>query len=94
MTEEWKRINNGEIEDRKFELLRYESGGLKVITTQKETESSPGASNGTSHLMPFVISAGDTIEIEAKTPDQLEIELQNDGSFSPNVAREISNLAR
>ena len=94
MTAEWKRINNGEIEGRKFELLRYKSSGLKVITTQRKTESSPGASDGTSHLMPFVISAGDTIEIEAETPERLEIELQNDGDFSPNGAREISNLAR
>jgi hypothetical protein len=94
MKEEWNEIYTGEIEGRKIELLQYESGDLKVITTQKETEISPGASDGTSHLMPSVISAGDTIEIEAKTPDQLEIELQNDGDFSPNGAREISNLAR
>lgn len=94
MEERWNEIYTGEIEDRQVKLLQYESGGLKVITTQKKTEISPGSSDDTSHLMPFVISAGDIIEIEAETPDRLEIELRNDAGFSPNGAREISNLAR
>jgi hypothetical protein len=94
MEEKWNKIYNGVTEDRKVELLRCESGDLKVITTRKETEISPGYSDGNSHLMPFMTCEGDGLDIEAETPDQLEKELINDGGFSLNGAKEISNLAR
>jgi hypothetical protein len=86
MTEEWNRIHTGEIEGRNFELLRHTSGELQVNTMQKEAVASSSIT--------LVISAGDPIEITGENPDELEINLQNDGDFTPNEARAISNLAR
>ena len=86
MQNQWTKISAGEIEGRSFEIFRYGSGGLKVKTTQKQTVASD--------VIPLVISAGDTIEIEAETPDGLEQELQNDGNFSASAAKKISDLAR
>jgi hypothetical protein len=86
MTEEWNKIHTGEIEGRKFELFRYTSGELQVNTMQKEAVASSSIT--------LVISTGDPIEIPGKNPDDLEMNLQNDGDFTPNGARVISNLAR
>jgi hypothetical protein len=92
MKEQWNTIFSGEFEGRKVKLLRYESGELKVITTQKEAYMSEGYSEGSSHVMPFVISEGATIHVDAQNPDELERELQDNG-FSSDIAKEISNLA-
>ena len=86
MQGQWNVIGSGEIEERSFEIFRDESGELKVKTTQKE--------DCTSDIMPLVISAGDKIEIEATTPDELEQALQNDGDFSASAAKQVSDLAR
>ena len=93
MQDQWITIYNGEIEGRKVELLRYGSGELTVITTQKETEVSSGYSDGSTHILPYVISEGNVIHIDANTPDELESELQGVG-FSSNGAKQISNLAQ
>ena len=94
MEEEGKEIYTGEIEGRKVELFRDESAKIKVMTTRGKTEAFPGFSDGNSHLMPFITCEGDPLEILGENPDDLEMNLQNGGNFTPNGAREISNLAR
>lgn len=78
------KIFGGEFEGRKVEILRYESGELRVVTIRKETEFSSAG----------IFPEGHTIFIDAQTPNELETELQSSGSFSSIAAKEISNLAR
>ena len=89
MSDVWTTIFSGEIEGRKVNLSRYSSVELKVTTTQKNTESTTGSSDGSTHVFPIVISEGDTIEIEANTPKELESELQQ-ASFSAQAAKQIT----
>ncbi len=89
MNDVWTTIFSGVIEGRNLTLSRYSSGDLKVTTTQKNTVTTTGSSDGTTHVFPMVISEGDTIEVDAESITELEAELQTIG-FSVEAAKQIS----
>ena len=92
MNDVWTTIYSGLIEGRNVTLSRNSSGELKVTTTQKNTESTTGSSDGATHLFPVVISEGDTIEVDAASTSELEAELETIG-FSIEAAKQISAYA-
>ena len=89
MNDVWTTIFSSVIEGRNVTLSRYSSGELKVTTSQKNTETTTGSSDGTTHLFPELISEGDTIEVDAESITELEAELQTIG-FSIEAAKQIS----
>jgi hypothetical protein len=83
----------GSIEGRRVVLSQYQTGELKVETTQIETVSTEGSYEPGATVFPVVISAGDPIDIHANTPDELVVELMAYG-FSGSGSREIARHGR
>jgi len=92
MNDVWTKIFSGEVEGRSVTLSRYSSGELRVTTTQKYTEAAEASSDGSTHVLPIVISKGDTIDVDANTAQELESELQQVG-FSAQAAQQIAEHA-
>lgn len=93
MLENWKMLYKNSFGGRQIELYQYESGELRVVTTQKDTEVGSGTYEPGSALFPLVVSAGSPIHIEANTADELVVELQDNG-FTEREAKEIARHGR
>jgi hypothetical protein len=91
--EGWSPRFRGSIEGRVVVLSQYHSGELKVETTQLKTETTEGSFEPGSTVFPAVVSAGNSIVIEANTPDELVKELMACG-FSQSGALEIARHGR
>jgi pSer/pThr/pTyr-binding forkhead associated (FHA) protein len=89
----WQLRFKGPIEGREVELYVYDTGELKVKTTQKDLESTSGSFEEGSNIFPHVSSPGDEIEIDGDDADHLIGELMQSG-FQEAGAREIARHGR
>jgi hypothetical protein len=84
----WKIIFETEINGRPVKGEVYEEGGFKITTTQKEDFDGSVSGDDGSPVITSPISAGQPIEFNAETLDELKKDLITD-SFTDEEATEI-----
>ena len=88
MTDTWKSIFKGTIENRPVEIEIYDGGGYRVNTTQGADYPGTVQSDGSSTIIIPPTTQGRQISIEAETTDEIRKDLLAEG-FSEAAADEI-----
>ena len=92
MADSWKTIYEGMFEGRNIKVKKYDGGGYRVITTQKEDIDSRILKDDASTIIFPPSESGDEIHIDGETKEELIKEMMN-SDFSENGLRNlISNL--
>lgn len=90
----WKPIFSGTYEDRPVVLEEWDDGdgrSLRVVTNYGKDQL---LGDGIPDVIPAPVGANDTMHVEAATVEELEINLMQEGEFSPASARDIARHAR
>ncbi|MCK2149441.1 hypothetical protein MYE70_10220 [Marinobacter alexandrii] len=89
MSDTWETVFEAEIDGRNVKGEVYSKGGYKVSTTQKsDYEGHISSDDGSTIIIP-PSAAGEPIEIDGESLDELERELVEDGEFSSSEAKKI-----
>lgn len=89
MADSWSIVFKETIGNREVTGKRYDEGGYKVITTQKNDDDGSVAGDQKSTVIIPPSSAGTTIEIDAENLGELKAHLVEDEEFTPEEADEI-----
>jgi hypothetical protein len=88
MTDTWKSIFKGTVENRPVEIEIYDEGGYRVHTTQGADDPGNVESDGSSTLIIPPTAQGRKISIEGETLEEIREGLRSEG-FSESAANEI-----
>lgn len=94
MADSWSKVFKEAIGNREVIGTRYDECGYKVITTQKNDDDGSVAGDQKSTVIIPPSSAGTKIEIDAKTLQELEADLVEEGEFTKEEAEEIVSKFR
>ena len=89
MSDTWKTVFEAEIDGRNVKGEVFSEGGYKVSTTQKSDFEGQVSNDdaGTTIISPS--AAGEPIEIDCETLDELAEDLVEHGEFSSEEAKDI-----
>lgn len=90
----WNQLFKGTIENRPVTLEEWideEAHALRVVTNYGRDQL---LGDGIPDVIPAVVSSDEAMHVEATSAEDLEVQLVQDGEFSPVAAREIASHAR
>ena len=91
--QDWHQLFEGNVGGRNVVLPRYgETTDLRVKTTQVEASVIEGLVD--ENVFPMMMNAGDPIEIDAASTEELVENLCNEGDFTRAEAQVIANYVR